>query len=410
MLSSILEKREYCGECTISFDFGDTMDTTYELSFIQGRISVKCIMDVSHKKFAKLMSEYSKRLVKASMAGSVEQPEGKIKIDTLYLNVVHLGFSKAKQETYAIFRVYDPVSISFTSIDEEETIEIHFGLTNLLFRGCEWSQRELMRIRDKLTFTLDNNTFEIRQVEDFENVSRSLKENPNVHITSELITHVRISEVKETRKKVENVLTLLSLVSGNWVANLYCDIYAQQKLCRTDLRPEKTHPYRKGEPLIDLRHIGNCDLKDFLETTYADFVQKRDDLGLAIVMEYAVTSKTAPMLETKYLLAAIAFECLTSYLPAYFQKKGTSVDLTTFKKKIIAIMDEFKVSYDSIELKFVDTRDKVVHTGRFPQKVDPLMAWYALSALLDRTLLTIIGYRGKPYLDALKGFARVNLL
>lgn len=307
MLSSILEKREYSGECTISFDFGDTMDTTYELSFIQGRISVKCKIDVFHKKFPKLMSEHSKRLVKASIAGSVEQPQGEIRIDTLYLNVVHLGLGKTKQETYAIFRVYDPVSMSFASIDKEETVKIHFGLTNFLFHGCEWSQRESLRIRDKLTFTLDNHSFEIRQVEDFESVSKSLKEKQDVHITSELITDIKTKQLGKTLEKVQDVLTLLSLASGNWVANLYRDIYAQRKLCRTYLLPGKTHPYAKEQSLIDLRHIGNCDVKDFLETTYDDYIQRRDDLGLAIVIEYEVTSKMAPMLETKYLLAAIDF-------------------------------------------------------------------------------------------------------
>lgn len=72
-------------------------------------------------------------------------------------------------------------------------------------------------------------------------------------------------------------------------------------------------------------------------------------------------------------------------------------------------MNEFKVGHNSKELKFVDIRDKIVHTGRYPQKVDSLTAWYSLSTLLDRTILTIVGYRGKPYLDASKGFIRVNL-
>ena len=117
----------------------------------------------------------------------------------------------------------------------------------------------------------------------------------------------------------------------------------------------------------------------------------------------------APLLETKYLLAAIAFECLTSYLPAYFKKKGSKFDVSKFKKKIIAVMDWFKVSYDPKELNFVELRDKIVHTGRFPSKIDQLISWHALSSILDRTLLIIIGYKGKPYLNASKGYARENL-
>lgn len=72
-------------------------------------------------------------------------------------------------------------------------------------------------------------------------------------------------------------------------------------------------------------------------------------------------------------------------------------------------MDWFKVSYDPKELNFVELRDKIVHTGRFPSKIDQLISWHALSSILDRTLLTIIGYKGKPYLNASKGYARENL-
>jgi hypothetical protein len=70
------------------------------------------------------------------------------------------------------------------------------------------------------------------------------------------------------------------------------------------------------------------------------------------------------------------------------------------------LLSHFKVVYDESELDFIGTRDKIVHTGRFPTGVVPWPATMSLQNLMDRTVLTILGYRGKAYLNCAKRYEK----
>jgi hypothetical protein len=62
--------------------------------------------------------------------------------------------------------------------------------------------------------------------------------------------------------------------------------------------------------------------------------------------------------------------------------------------------------YEQDELEFIDLRNYIVHTGRFPSNVNSVEKWLELINLYDRVVLTILGYRGKPYLNIAKGYAK----
>lgn len=100
-----------------------------------------------------------------------------------------------------------------------------------------------------------------------------------------------------------------------------------------------------------------------------------------------------------YILGAITFECIESYLSEYFRSRNMRRDLSSFKSKTRALFNEFRVSYKEEDLDFIDVRDKVVHTGRFPKGSDPVDEYLSLINLLDRTLLTILGYKGNPFFN-----------
>jgi hypothetical protein len=65
--------------------------------------------------------------------------------------------------------------------------------------------------------------------------------------------------------------------------------------------------------------------------------------------------------------------------------------------------------HEDHELDFILTRDKIVHTGRFPSGADRSSETMKLSNLLDRIMLTILGYKGKFYLNCANRYAREPL-
>jgi hypothetical protein len=150
---------------------------------------------------------------------------------------------------------------------------------------------------------------------------------------------------------------------------------------------------------MTIRGYDTREFEKFIETSYQNFVKYKDELGLALVIEYYVTSKVLGPLETSYLLGAITFECIESYLCQYFETRKMKKDLRRFKHRTKFLWEEFGVAYEESELDFVKVRDKVVHTGRFPKGKEDLKEYYGLINLLDRTLLTILGYRGNPYFN-----------
>lgn len=123
----------------------------------------------------------------------------------------------------------------------------------------------------------------------------------------------------------------------------------------------------------------------------------KEKLGLNVVIEYYITSRIVRPLEAGYLLGAVTFECIESYLSAYFRERNEERDLSTFKSKTRALFDEFGITYSEDELDFVRIRDGIVHSGRFPKGKNSLEEYYKLINLLDRTLLTLLGYKGNPY-------------
>lgn len=135
-------------------------------------------------------------------------------------------------------------------------------------------------------------------------------------------------------------------------------------------------------------------------------MKAKNTLGLDIVIEYYVHSKLMNVIELSYLLGAVGMECLKSYLSGYFQAKNKSADLGSFAKALQALFEDILMPYQQSKLDFISIRDKIVHTGRFPPNVNPVEDYRKLINLYERVILTILGYRGKPYLNTTKRYQR----
>ena len=135
------------------------------------------------------------------------------------------------------------------------------------------------------------------------------------------------------------------------------------------------------------------------EKSYPNFVKYESSLGLNIVIEYAVTSRIYQPLELAYLLGATTLECLESYLPQFLN--NPKIKDWSFRKRTEKLCDTFGIKYSRSDLEFIKIRNSLVHAGRFPGNVDTVKSYYKFINFIDRILLTILGYKGQPYVNFL---------
>lgn len=395
-----MKMRRYEGKCEIEFDTNTTVAADFELVFTEdGKMDIVCSTD----EIQKVMKLLSKNQSKARLQGTTIEPLGKIQIPEMYLNAAKLP------EGRLTFDTMSPVEIDIDGIEKSRAIEVRFGLSNFAFNGCEISKIGNWHVRDKFTVEIKNHKIIFRWIKNHKKIIENLRRIKGVQITSEAISHIRSDEIDKLRAILKNLESLLSFASGNYITTLYEDIYNKGKLTKTILNPFKTMSYNHREFVIDCDHHWNCDLKEFLETTYARFESLRHILGLGVVIEYYVTSKIVQIIQVKYLLGAVAFECLKSHFSEYLKKKGKPPVSGSFREKMKTLFSEFRVTHTKKDLQFIDIRNSIVHEGDFPRLVRPHDEVLKLYNLIDRTILTILGFKGNHYLNIEKQFQRETL-
>lgn len=330
-------------------------------------------------------------------SGTTDKPGTTIEAPKVFFKGVSFGFQKDETFAQLEFRIFQPIIINYEPIYPLDEVEIKYGLTNFLFFGQEVTRRGNKFSRDTIRIEVESREIRFTQLENYKEIESQFKERKEVQITSEMIMKAKYNELSDIDEISNNLRWLCSLASANYVTDLYQDIYKEDILAKTILKPSKTFPYNMATPPIDTSIRGNGELGSFLRITYPKFTELKDELGLEIVIEYYVLSRIGLLLEIRFLVGVITFECIESYLSSYFRSRDIEKDLTSFKSKTIALLDEFGVSYDEDEMKIKDTRDKIVHTGKFPSGKIPHEEYKKIINLLDRTLLTILGYKGNTY-------------
>jgi hypothetical protein len=235
----------------------------------------------------------------------------------------------------------------------------------------------------------------------YDGVTKHLIEFKDVGVTCELKINGTNKEIPTFSQICENLQNLFSLTSANYITCLYEDIYLNGQLSATALFPLKTYTFSNRPSLIDNTIHGNNEFKDFIDTTYQNYVTLRDDLGLPYFIEFFTTSKMYSPLEVEYLLSTTAFECLEGYF-----RNSRSLHATPggLRGKIKRMCNAFAFAITTSELNsYRDCRNSIVHEGKFPATVDKFLATMELRNLMDRFILTILGYRNKPYYNVIKG-------
>lgn len=219
---------------------------------------------------------------------------------------------------------------------------------------------------------------------------------------------------------------------------------------KTILNPLLTKEFNtKENRLINSNHIGNCNLKSYLELTYPKYFEFKNQFGLNIVISLYLELLTIKYIDMQFLLAVTALETILNGYAEMRQETGNPITrsiLRRNKKKTIELLEEYDINNNEIACKiveeisnpylnnhdklndfindedfqvelnefdrdFVFIRNKIAHTGKFPKKIKYNGTEREISLgeefnrliyLLDRIILTILNYKEKPFYNELK--------
>jgi len=403
--------RSYSGRCRLKFDIGVELETDFQLQLrSDGNIDVIAKAPGTLESDTVMKALEDETLVTCSLIGSIPNATGKIAIPKLLLKAIEI--ENKYHGSIAILELIslDPAEIEYAQTRLDQTVEIHYGLTNFVFMGCEYSRWEGGISLDKFTTKLDGMKLTFKHLQGYRSTVKDLTRSRDGAVTAEAIATVSSASMKQVDELVGDALVLLSYATGTYIAAIYQDVYSSDALIKSTLYFAKTGPYVPDMWIIDANNLYDCDLQIFLETCYPRLNELKSDLGLNVVLEFLVLANQSGYLEVRFLLYSVAAECLLSYLPSYLKKIGETGDMSSFRSKMKNILEHFNMAYRESELDFIRIRDHVVHTGRFPSNVDPSKETDKLGNLLDRTVLTILGYKGKFYLNRTNRYAREVLL
>jgi len=341
-----------------------------------------------------LVKEYGqKRQVRSSFEGSLEGSMTRVAINLMDLAMVtHQSTQNGREPFEFEFHPLTPVRIEYEQTEPNLQVEYRRGVTNLLFVGTQWVEKANRRYLSRIPLKIQGRDICLEWLEPYEDVKRRLTEGTGIEITAELVTRAPVADRIWITEAFDNICVLLSFATGTWISGAYEDYSLNDHLIGTILLAAKTVPYSHAYPVIQT--VTGRTLKEYLETTYPNYLQTKGSLGLDVVIEYLVHSKSSMLLEVKYLIGIIGMECLTSHFLSYsrtkrgatqftepytilnalyrFLTKSKLPDRKTFRTYLEALFKDISMPYEPSDLDFIKIRGPLVHTGRFPNGKDPL--------------------------------------
>lgn len=405
-------------------------------------MTVTCPIDPSSKEGKSILNE--KSVLQASFSGK-SKDGGIITLSRMVLRKKYVNYGNGVLSVNLLFVVFSDVEISYYQL-EDKPVSVTVGLLNFVFGGCDWTTVANTKVRNKFSVALGiGKQFTFTHLDDYDETVKRLEREEDIGLTSTITFQTTGVQVSSLEPLVGDSLMLLSLASANFVNWVYEDVRIDGKLALTRLHRGKIFPYHGFTSVLDCRNIPNCVLKEFVESTIRNYQQFNMKLGLGIAIELYLAALRGDYLNTRYLLLCTVLECLGSYVPAYLREEGKELpvgavsssrekiqrilgehservdeaivaDLVKelaynnpqIKDKIRALLEEFGIPFEESELSYTKIRAKMIHTGEFPKGINPLSETLKLTNLVDRIILTILGYRG-IYLDSANGYAAVPL-
>lgn len=326
-----------------------------------------------------------------------------------------------------------------------QQVEVHYGLSNFYFLGCEATRTDDSFKVDKFRVYIEKFEMLFKQHEDFDEIITKLEESGKVLLTSELIVQTELDMLQELDRVVTDTLLLLSFATGSWIGIIYRDILNDRGLIESRFGASKLLPYRHFDFVINARNMKGCQLKEYLERAYPAFLSIKASLGMDIVLEWAVSAKLGSHLEIKYLVTELALESLASHIPQYLADKGVELEsgsVNAARTKIatvlakrkhelpLAILDEIasivaikevglrdrlrallqkeSIQFSEDELEFTRVRARLIHTGRF-QDEQSMTEYQRLTNFVNRIVLSLLGCYGLLYFNVAGGYVEESV-
>ncbi len=336
----------------------------------------------------------------------------------------------------------DEIHVSMPTAARLTPARVTYGLTNLEFWGDEKSQLESGGWVYAFRFQVGSTEVVVRQVDGYREIVEQAKPTRTGAVTAEASVPLRrgMANLPYYDEMMDVVCSLLSLARGTRVTWHYAKLWAQDGTLI-----EHDYPGNVSWPWIDtgalLGGANGTELKLFVSCCYDAYFEARDRFNLPVVIGYYLASKCEPEMYTKFLLACTAMETLISN----FAEKGTQGDLRyivpedkfkekrdeleglvsealvrvfprlseaqvddarvkvaeinrrSYRRLVRKMLEEVGVDFHrQADLRFIDLRHKLVHTGVLGTDVRESLGHYSrLIELLDRVLLKILQYEGQ---------------
>lgn len=443
--------KKYFGKGRFNFNLENESNLELEFTLIQysnAQIEIEAHLNQISPEIPKIFNKFQEeKIILVSIDGTIDKPEGTVKIKEAYLNSIGIDFKKDEYLLFKfILKVFEPIKITFNKDINPEKITVHVGLTNFIFRGCKTIINKL----DAFNAEISGLNVNFIHYEDYDEKIKSLKENKKkIIITSEATTVLHKDKENDFTDIITHLSDLLSYSSRNRISPIYEDYYHEDLLYKTVLRPLFTREFNKENDLIDTENFEECDLKTFLETCYPEYYKNLNKFGLNIYIAFYLEAFSQKYDDLGFLLFMTALETILTGYEEICEEEGNPLSkgmIKRNKKEIQKILKEFavneydeisdkiveKISYPhptlndkltafskderfSIELNtfdrdFIQIRNKIAHTGKFPRTINLNGKERSISMaterdrliyLLDRMILTILGYKGQSFINKL---------
>lgn len=322
-----------------------------------------------------------------SFQGHEKANNGLVNITKMYMTGLH--FPGANISFYIPYSF----EVIYNEPDINDDIILTKYLSNFIFYGDEISKYGKEFRRDKISVNINGKNLVIKQVENFKEVEEYFKKERNVRVTCSIEIPGKFHELKALRELSDDVESIISLGSCNFVTVLHEDIFSKNVLCKTYQYPLKTYPYNSGKPLINT-NIHDIDrFKQFIVKGYPKYRLLKNDLALPYVIEFFNSAKIYRISQPSFILNCVALECFYNK----YQRWRAMPPVTSLGSKIKDLCDDIGVTYTTNDLDLRITRNHLMHEGDFPSGINPINEKDRLENLFDKMLLSLLAYQGNIY-------------
>lgn len=320
-----------------------------------------------------------------------------------------------------------------------------YGLANLEFVGDEATEVEIEGKRrwamDTFRFQIASAKIRVRQVMNYRQVVRQMKDRRSLAITAEANLELAgdVVELRTYDELMDAICILLSLANGSKVSWLYSKVTDQdRKLASMRMLSKVSLFWLPGGPLIG--GTTAKEVKQFVAHSYGAYMDEKEKYNLPVAIGYYLASKCAMEWNTRFLLACIALETLVGNFAQHasqgdiryivpkgdFEERQRSAALKSllkeallktfpqlgdddlddalvklpelnrrsFRRCVKRMLAELDIEHD--DLRFIELRSQVVHTGTVGSGFRETWGHYTnLIDLLDQIFLRILRYEGE---------------